>query len=1212
MKPNNALFLVAFTALFLMVSSIQNSSFAQTATATWALTANATVVPSGNISGSSHSFGAGLTATSYNATNGATAASFEGVVCTPSPTDYFEFNVTPNCGNNLTVTSITFDHRTSSATRCFQLKYSVNGGAESQIGADISVASTTPTPYTTGTISISVPQGQAVKFRLYGATGNTSRSLSARNFVVNGTTTVVSSPAPSLSITASPSGPICPGTLVTFTAFPINGGTAPSYQWNVNGSVVGSNSSSYSNSSLTTGDQVSCVLTSNLMCVTPSSITSNILTTSLSATTIATPGAISGTTSVPIGSTGLIYSIASVPDATTYVWTVPATWLITAGAGTTSITVTAGSLGYDGDITVAAANNCVTGSVSALAVALIPPHNSCNQCHINHTSPGTTLTSVTGNANLCMSCHVSNGAASSKPFSNAMKAIPGVSGNSHSWDQAAVNALYETNSPSYASMQTRLPGGQIICSTCHNQHNPLVYLNYLRESNTGDAMCKNCHSARNKGAYASNQSTNKGTHPVGVAFNPSDPRFLASPASPFSYEDSKVECSSCHQTHYAASADGNLIKATNNNTVCTSCHIEKSATITLDHEGMTCKTCHYTHSVDKSNIFMVRNTIATPNSGNKTVVFTANTVPGNYADGSGTFDGVCEVCHTSTDHYTNTSGGTTDPRHNPSNQSCTSCHTHNNAFYASTNCLDCHNAVTDKPGVGPVSGRRQIVDNLGNGLGTGGDFKRTSHHVTSAVPNAADCIKCHFMGDHMRGTVKLLDPDLGFMNVITYDPLNKASVEGFCLKCHDANGAYGSTTPFSDGVTVPIIDAAMWTNSSHKTSQTCLSCHDNGHGSNKSTMIGPFDYAGPGTGTDLMNEEEGFCLSCHGASGTATVKVHLAFSTYTNTATDFYKHDPAATYRKHTPGESSGASFGGTNRHIECVDCHNPHGVKAGTATAPTLYPTMIGVSGVEPSYAGAGAPTGFTWMPSVTAEYQVCYKCHSSYTSLPTYLPGGWNGTAIVADGLKKLTTGGTNGQIADSRDMASEYNPNNASYHPVMAVGKNLNINAATFQAGWNSNSRMYCTSCHSNPLFATSGQGRGPHGSQNLHLLDQKTTGAAVNFKTYHSGTLANSSDVCGKCHQDGTYWSNSSNSRYPFHDTHINGQNAECYLCHDSHGSEQFHNINFDRNVPSCLTSVTTTTQNAFAHAAGTATNSCTITCHSTGHTSSSRNYSPAYQ
>ena len=199
MKPNNALFLVAFTALFLMVSSIQNSSFAQTATATWALTANATVVPSGNISGSSHSFGAGLTATSYNATNGATAASFEGVVCTPSPTDYFEFNVTPNCGNNLTVTSITFDHRTSSATRCFQLKYSVNGGAESQIGADISVASTTPTPYTTGTISISVPQGQAVKFRLYGATGNTSRSLSARNFVVNGTTTVVSSPAPSLS-----------------------------------------------------------------------------------------------------------------------------------------------------------------------------------------------------------------------------------------------------------------------------------------------------------------------------------------------------------------------------------------------------------------------------------------------------------------------------------------------------------------------------------------------------------------------------------------------------------------------------------------------------------------------------------------------------------------------------------------------------------------------------------------------------------------------------------------------------------------------------------------------------------------------------------------------------------------------------------------------------------------------------------------------------
>jgi predicted CXXCH cytochrome family protein len=1215
MKSNISFITMAAAAILILGSSLNFRANAQTATATWALTANSASVVAGNITASTIIFGAGLTVpgSPYTAANGATCSHFDGAVCNPNATDYFEFNVTALCGNNLNISSITFDHRTSSPTRCYQFKYAINNGTDIQIGSDISVASSTATPYSTGAISISVPQGQTIRFRLYGATGNTSRSLSVRNFVVNGTTTSVSSPLPSVSITSNPSGAICPGSLVTFTAFPLNGGTGPSYQWYINSTPAGTNSSTFSSSGLAANDQVSCQLTSNLMCATPSTATSNSITTVYLPTTIATPGPITGPTSVALSSTGLVYSISAVSGATNYVWTVPPTWVISSGNGSTSILVNAGSLGNNGNITVAAANACVTGAVSSLAVELIPPHNSCNQCHITHTSPGMSLTSLNGNANLCMSCHVTNGAASSFPFSNAMKANPGVSGSSHAWDAAAVNSLHETNMPSNSDMAARTPGGNIICSTCHNQHNPLVELHYLRSSNSGDAMCKDCHSARNKGTYASNQGSNKGTHPVGVNFNAGDSRFLSTPNAPFSYENGKVECSSCHQTHYAPSNDGNLVKATNNNTVCTSCHIEKNATITLEHEGMTCKTCHYTHNPDKSNILMVRNSIQTPNSGLKTVVFTANSSPNNYGDASGTFDGVCEVCHTNTDHYTNTSGGTSDPRHNPSNQSCITCHTHSKGFYASTNCLDCHNVIADKPGVGPVGGRRQIVDNLGNGSGTGGDFKRYSHHVTSTVPTNDDCLKCHYMGDHMNGTVKLMDPDLGYMNIFTYDPLNKAGVEGFCLKCHDSNGAFGSTTPFSDGVTVPVVDATMWANSSHKSSQTCLTCHDNGHGSNKSAMIGPFNYTGPGTGTDLMNEEEGFCLSCHGSGGAALAKVHLAFSTYTNTTTNFYKHDAGATYRVHNTGETLGTAFGGANRHAECVDCHNPHGAKAGTATAPAILPTMIGATGVEPTYAGAGAPTGFTWQPNVTAEYQVCYKCHSSYTTLPTYLPDGWSGTAIVADGLKKITTAGVNSQVADSRDMAAEYNPNNNSYHPVMAVGKNPNINVATFQTGWNSNSRMYCSSCHNNPLYATSGQGRGPHGSQNMHILDQRTTGAAVNFKTSHSGTLASSSDVCGKCHQDLSYWANNQNSRFPYHDTHMDGEQAECYLCHDSHGSEQFHNLNFNRNVPNCLTAFSSgNSQTAFSHDLGTARNACLITCHGTTHSSTSRSYFPAYQ
>ena len=82
----------------------------------------------------------------------------------------------------------------------------------------------------------------------------------------------------SVSISANPSGAISAGTSVTFTASPTNGGSTPIYQWKVNGSNVGSNSSSYTSSTLANGDIVICILTSNNSCVTGNPATSNALT----------------------------------------------------------------------------------------------------------------------------------------------------------------------------------------------------------------------------------------------------------------------------------------------------------------------------------------------------------------------------------------------------------------------------------------------------------------------------------------------------------------------------------------------------------------------------------------------------------------------------------------------------------------------------------------------------------------------------------------------------------------------------------------------------------------------------------------------------------------------------------------------------------------------------------------------------------------------
>jgi hypothetical protein len=91
------------------------------------------------------------------------------------------------------------------------------------------------------------------------------------------TMTVNSAGAAEVTISANPGSNVCTGTPVTFTAAPVSGGTAPAYQWKLNGANVGTNSSVYSNSTLNTGDLVSVVMTSNAACLSKTIDTSNIV-----------------------------------------------------------------------------------------------------------------------------------------------------------------------------------------------------------------------------------------------------------------------------------------------------------------------------------------------------------------------------------------------------------------------------------------------------------------------------------------------------------------------------------------------------------------------------------------------------------------------------------------------------------------------------------------------------------------------------------------------------------------------------------------------------------------------------------------------------------------------------------------------------------------------------------------------------------------------
>ncbi len=88
--------------------------------------------------------------------------------------------------------------------------------------------------------------------------------------------TVTFSQTPLISIIASANN-VCFGTPITFTATPVYGGTAPSFQWKKNGINTGSNASVYTDNALNNGDIITCVLRSNYNCITSDSVASNQL-----------------------------------------------------------------------------------------------------------------------------------------------------------------------------------------------------------------------------------------------------------------------------------------------------------------------------------------------------------------------------------------------------------------------------------------------------------------------------------------------------------------------------------------------------------------------------------------------------------------------------------------------------------------------------------------------------------------------------------------------------------------------------------------------------------------------------------------------------------------------------------------------------------------------------------------------------------------------
>lgn len=384
------------------------------------------------------------------------------------------------------------------------------------------------------------------------------------------------------------------------------------------------------------------------------------------------------------------------------------------------------------------------------------------------------------------------------------------------------------------------------------------------------------------------------------------------------------------------------------------------------------------------------------------------------------------------------------------------------------------------------------------------------------------CASCHDAHDNTNGKFLVMP--------------NQASA--LCQTCHSKTGwalaSHKTSTKTWNGVA-----PNPWPHTSDTTVATnaCENCHQPHSAAGKSGLLN--------TAT-----EEDTCFNCH--AGTVAAK---------NIKAEFVKvsrHDVAATTGVHTPAEAAVA----VTRHVECVDCHNPHASQS-TGTAPPG--PLVGVRGIT----SAGTVTN-----TVSSEEQVCFRCHGDSTNKPAPI---------------------TNRQIVQTNTRL-EFNALNPSLHPVGSPGRNTSV--PSLIAPLTTASTITCSSCHNNNAGpGAGGTGpNGPHGSTNPSLLERQYATA------YPTTESAAAYALCYKCHNRASITGSGAGS-FRYHNTHLSAR-ITCNACHDPHGvsSTQGTVLNNSKLINFNLAEVTAVSASVPIRYEVTGTNAgrCYLVCHGQTH------------
>ncbi|MCL7489214.1 MAG: Ig-like domain-containing protein, partial [Desulfobulbaceae bacterium] len=527
-----------------------------------------------------------------------------------------------------------------------------------------------------------------------------------------------------------------------------------------------------------------------------------------------------------------------------------------------------------------------------------------------------------------------------------------------------------------------------------------------------------------------------------------------------------------------------------------------------------------------------------PKSGKKTIIFNGPTGPKSFADGDGTYDGICEVCHTETTYHQNNAAG--DHTHN-AGSNCITCHTHASGFKggadhstfingdtgANGDCIDCHAAVVSDPSLHPscetchtasppaINTTPFVGGDTGNSYTALTDDGNYSWNGSNRIQDASGytigdvglfvpilCSECHDtkpagLADGTHGGHPVTDWDF---TAITND----------CVDCHGdgGNGTVAGIHNRGDAATYPSGD--------------CTICHDLSGGDYTVRTVGDAANGIDGDAT-LASGRAGDCLTCHPGATYSKISIH---------------HDTAD------------ATATPTNA---CTSCHNTANGHAGNHDALVAMqdPNCQVCHAATPASGGDNVPVDGT--PGNTV-HDYCTSCHVNPSgdlidtvSIPT--PNGWVTTMDNGDGTTSTSNGGgTCTECHTAYFDGHEHGTTGPPEHTMSTVALCLNCHTATtipYLSAGEVHESLACYTCHS----ATDG----------LLIGSANGAGAGANCQTCHIGYFDNhghshtftATADCATCHNlDNTDGSNARNAiAAPFAGTGEVHAVSGCYTCHD---------------------------------------------------------------